>query len=94
MYCSILHILSVVIFLSLISFASCSMLILASRQHTCIHPEISRVASKNEGCRDLLDVSSLIRIEQKLRVNFFLSSLDYGAHLPQEKTFFLYVYNL
>ncbi len=30
------------------------MTILASRQHTCIHPEISRAANKNEKCKELL----------------------------------------
>ena len=31
------------------------MTILASREHTCIHPEVSRAANKNDGCRDLRD---------------------------------------
>ncbi|XP_064612486.1 LOW QUALITY PROTEIN: Fanconi anemia group J protein homolog, partial [Liolophura sinensis] len=31
------------------------MTILASREHTCIHPAVSKSSSKNDGCRDLLD---------------------------------------
>ncbi|KAF0296920.1 Fanconi anemia group J [Amphibalanus amphitrite] len=31
------------------------MTILASRDHTCIHPDVSRSANKNDGCRDLRD---------------------------------------
>ena len=29
--------------------------VLASREHTCIHPEVSRSANKNEGCKTLND---------------------------------------
>jgi hypothetical protein len=29
--------------------------VLASREHTCIHPEVSRSANKNEGCKILND---------------------------------------
>ena len=31
------------------------MTVLASREHTCIHPEVSRNSNKNEGCKDLND---------------------------------------
>lgn len=29
--------------------------VLASRDHTCIHPQVSRSANKNEGCKTLND---------------------------------------
>ena len=32
------------------------MVILASREHTCIHPAVSRGAAKNEKCKELLEV--------------------------------------
>ena len=30
------------------------MTILASREHTCIHPQVSRTSNKNEGCDTLI----------------------------------------
>lgn len=33
------------------------MTILAAREHTCIHPAVSQMKGKNEGCKELLDVS-------------------------------------
>lgn len=42
------------------SFFSCRMTILASREHTCIHPEISKSRNKNEGCKELMDVSTIV----------------------------------
>merc|ERR550534_2542338 len=36
-------------------YSSTPMDILASREHTCIHPEVSRSTNKNEGCRELTD---------------------------------------
>ncbi|XP_072164417.1 Fanconi anemia group J protein homolog [Diadema setosum] len=37
------------------SYKETRMTILASREHTCVHPEVSRSRNKNEGCKDLLD---------------------------------------
>ena len=34
----------------------CRMTILASREHTCIHPQVSNSGNKNEGCENLLKV--------------------------------------
>ncbi|KAH9524209.1 Fanconi anemia group J protein [Bulinus truncatus] len=31
------------------------MTVLGSREHTCIHPEVSRMKAKNDGCKDLLN---------------------------------------
>ena len=31
------------------------MSILASRDHTCIHPSVSKMSNRNEGCRELTD---------------------------------------
>ncbi|KAL4223086.1 Fanconi anemia group J protein [Mactra antiquata] len=31
------------------------MVILASREYTCVHPEVTKMKNKNEGCRDRLD---------------------------------------
>ena len=31
------------------------MCILASRQHTCVHPEVSKAKNKNDECKKLLD---------------------------------------
>ena len=39
-------------------FTECAtfrMTVLASREHTCIHPVVSRSSNKNEGCRELND---------------------------------------
>ena len=41
-------------------FFSYRMTILASREHTCIHPEISKSRNKNEGCKELMDVSTIV----------------------------------
>ena len=38
-----------------------AMTILASKKHTCIHPQIMKSSDINEGCRSLLDVSFGIR---------------------------------
>ena len=35
------------------------MSILSSRQHTCIHPKISRSSKKNELCKDLVKGKNL-----------------------------------
>ena len=40
---------------SIIPLSLCSMAILASREHTCIHPQVSRSKTKNDDCRKLLD---------------------------------------
>lgn len=37
--------------------------VLASREHTCIHPEVSRSSNKNEGCKTLND-PRLARLNQ------------------------------
>eukprot|EP00057_Strongylocentrotus_purpuratus_P023977 XP_011678451.1 PREDICTED: Fanconi anemia group J protein homolog [Strongylocentrotus purpuratus] len=37
------------------AYKSVRMSILGSREHTCVHPEVSRSKNKNEGCKDLLD---------------------------------------
>ncbi|XP_043239518.1 Fanconi anemia group J protein homolog isoform X2 [Amphibalanus amphitrite] len=37
------------------NYKHAKMTILASRDHTCIHPDVSRSANKNDGCRDLRD---------------------------------------
>ncbi|XP_071093309.1 Fanconi anemia group J protein homolog [Haliotis cracherodii] len=36
------------------AYLDVSMTILGSREHTCIHPVVSKMASKNEGCQELL----------------------------------------
>lgn len=33
------------------------MTILASKEFACIHPAVSKVKNKNEGCKELMDVS-------------------------------------
>ena len=35
----------------------CRMSILSSREHTCIHKQVSKSATKNEACKLLLEVS-------------------------------------
>ena len=35
------------------------MCILGSREHACIHPEVSKAKRKNDECRKLLDVMSI-----------------------------------
>ena len=37
-----------------------SMCILASRDHTCIHPEVSKSKTKTDDCRKLLDYDEVI----------------------------------
>ena len=41
-------------------FNTYSMVILASREHTCIHPNVSRSKKKNEDCKNLLDYKEVI----------------------------------
>jgi len=36
-----------------------SMSILASREHTCIHPKVSKSREKNEECKKLLDYADV-----------------------------------
>ena len=33
------------------------MAILASREYTCVHPEVVRTKNKSEGCRERLDIN-------------------------------------
>lgn len=55
---------------------SCRMTILASREHTCIHPEISKSRNKNEGCKELMDVSTVVLLGHYIQmIKRFL--LDY-----------------
>lgn len=35
------------------------MAILGSREHLCVHPEVSRSKNKNDGCRELLDTKTV-----------------------------------
>ena len=51
------------------------MAVLASREHTCIHPEVSRSSNKNEGCKTLNDPR--IMKQQKVSAFFFLSKLNF-----------------
>ncbi|KAK3101069.1 hypothetical protein FSP39_000727 [Pinctada imbricata] len=37
------------------AYRGARMTILAAREHTCIHPEVSKMKSKNDGCKELLD---------------------------------------
>ena len=37
-------------------YGDTKMTILASREHTCIHPLVSKMKNKNEGCHELIDV--------------------------------------
>ena len=37
------------------SYNDSKMTILASREHTCIHPTVSKMKNKNEGCHELID---------------------------------------
>ncbi|XP_042887903.1 regulator of telomere elongation helicase 1 homolog, partial [Penaeus japonicus] len=37
------------------SYRNTRTVVLSSREHTCIHPTVSRSRNKNEGCRELLD---------------------------------------
>ncbi|XP_078337247.1 Fanconi anemia group J protein homolog [Crassostrea virginica] len=37
------------------AYREVKMTILAAREHTCIHPAVSQMRSKNEGCKELLD---------------------------------------
>lgn len=57
---------------------------LASREHTCIHPEVSRSSNKNEGCRTLNDPRKLR--EQKVITDiYFISAVRYDTHLKKKK---------
>ena len=51
------------------------MTILASREHTCIHPEISKSRNKNEGCKELMDVSTVVLISLYMLKLFPLDSV-------------------
>ncbi|GFR59172.1 fanconi anemia group J protein [Elysia marginata] len=37
------------------AYSDCKMTILGSREHTCIHPQVSKMKNKNDGCKDLLN---------------------------------------
>ncbi|XP_021366020.1 Fanconi anemia group J protein homolog [Mizuhopecten yessoensis] len=37
------------------AYREAKMTILGSREHTCIHPSVSKMKGKNEGCKELLD---------------------------------------
>ena len=41
--------------------------VLASREHTCIHPEVSRSSNKNEGCKTLNDPRLARQNQQKVK---------------------------
>lgn len=46
--------------------------VLASREHTCIHPEVSRGSNKNEGCKTLNDPRLARQNQQKVNFIIFL----------------------
>ena len=46
------------------------MCVLASREHTCIHPEVSRSSNKNEGCKELTDAKKLRSVKMCFRRHF------------------------
>ncbi|GFO15051.1 fanconi anemia group j protein [Plakobranchus ocellatus] len=41
------------------AYSDCKMTILGSREHTCIHPQVSKMKNKNDGCKELLNVRCL-----------------------------------
>ena len=43
-------------------YQSFSMCILASREHTCIHPDVSKSKNKNDECKKLLEYDSVSQI--------------------------------
>ena len=49
-------------------FFSCRMTILASREHTCIHPDISKSRNKNEGCKELMDVCIVVLLSYYIQI--------------------------
>nr|CAG4638258.1 EOG090X01B4 [Cyclestheria hislopi] len=62
------------------------MCVLASREHTCIHPDVSRSSNKNEGCKELTDIRQLrkgggcayyLRANSKLRTHGTMQSYGY-----------------
>ncbi|XP_071848796.1 Fanconi anemia group J protein homolog isoform X3 [Apostichopus japonicus] len=40
------------------AYSEVKMAILGSREHLCVHPEVSRSKNKNDGCRELLDTKT------------------------------------
>ena len=46
------------------------MAILASREYTCVHPELVKLKNKSEGCRERLDVN----VSES---NFFLTFITF-----------------
>ncbi|KAL8591949.1 hypothetical protein ACOMHN_020427 [Nucella lapillus] len=57
-----------------------AMTILASREHTCIHPHISRSANKNEGCEQLLKDSGCSFKDRMVRYQSQNAIKDLGLH--------------
>lgn len=51
------------------------MTILSSRQHTCIHPKISKSSKKNELCRDLVKGKNLKNEDKEVGVRLGLDKI-------------------
>ncbi|XP_041348018.1 Fanconi anemia group J protein homolog [Gigantopelta aegis] len=60
------------------AYSDTSMTILASREHTCIHPVISRSSNKNEGCKDLLNGPGCSLCEKAKRVSSHVALNAFG----------------
>ncbi|XP_013403717.1 Fanconi anemia group J protein homolog, partial [Lingula anatina] len=51
------------------AYREAKMCILSSREHTCIHPEVSNGPNKNDGCREKLDHNQCNYFENVYRIN-------------------------
>ena len=47
------------------------MTILGSREQTCIHPQVSKMKNKNEGCSELLNASEFYFFYDSLFIHIF-----------------------
>ncbi len=67
------------------SYKDTKMSILGSREHTCVHPTVSRLKNKNEGCRELTDrkkgmgCSYMSNVKNKLSTHAAVNAYRGGA---------------
>ena len=74
------------------------MCILGSREHTCVHPEISKLPDKNDNCKKLLDsdrvsACNLLWLSCKMQyilINFYFTNFS-PAPPPPSSTIFNYL---
>jgi len=50
------------------------MTILSSREHSCVHPVVSKGKNKNEECKKLRDGSMVCEVLTKLRIKILLGN--------------------